>query len=198
MRVAIRFLCTVALVAIMNSCKSDKNNISDIKQKYYNLEKIGWKSREYQQQIKDMKYTAIEVPIQYYLLKSIGTDNIESVDTNYEQNKSERIIEFTFSSDKDDSVLLEKYTGLSKDNSLKYMAFGLDKDFYLVTSANDTIRCAGVNYERSYEIAPYERVLLFFTGVNPEEKIQLVYDDYLFKNGRLKFQFKDPYIKIAL
>jgi hypothetical protein len=74
----------------------------------------------------------------------------------------------------------------------------LDRDFYVVTSKNDTIPCSGVNFERNFKIAPFQKVLLFFSGIDPNDKIQLVYKDYLFKKGTLKFKFKDPYTEIAL
>lgn len=199
MKVSTKIFYLSLLISILISCKDEQIDDRDkITERYFNLEKIGWKSREYSQKVDKIQYKAIEVPIQYYLLKNLGKENLEAVDQEYEERKSERIIEFTFDSDTDDNILLEKYTGMSMDNSLKYMAFGLDKDFYVVTSSKDTVRCEGVSYERSYQIAPYERVLLFFTGINPEEKIQLVYEDHLFRNGRLKFQFKDTYTKIAL
>jgi hypothetical protein len=87
---------------------------------------------------------------------------------------------------------------LSYEDGIKYMSFGLDKDYYVVTSKNDTIACSGVSYERSYKIAPYQKVLLFFSGIDPNEKIQLVYKDYLFRKGMMKFKFKDPFTEIAL
>jgi hypothetical protein len=68
----------------------------------------------------------------------------------------------------------------------------------VVTAKKDTIPCSGVTFERNYKIAPYQKVLLFFSGIDPNDKIQLVYNDYLFRKGTLKFKFKDTYTKIAL
>jgi hypothetical protein len=120
------------------------------------------------------------------------------IDSLYEQNKTERIIEFTFHQDEEKDLLDKKFTGLPFDDTIKYMSFGLDKDFYVVTSKNDTIKCQGVNYERSFKVTPYQKVLLFFSGIDPDDKIQLVYKDVLFRKGLLKFKFKDPYTEIAL
>lgn len=199
MKVSISIFGICVLMGILISCKEGQADPSEeLAERYFNLEKVGWKSREYSQQASGIRYTATEVPIQYYLLKNIGKENIDAVDAAYGENSSERIIEFTFDAALQDDILLEKYTGMNAGDSQKYMAFGLDKDFYAVTSKNDTIRCEGVSYERSYQLAPYERVLLFFTGIDPDEKIQLVYEDHLFKNGTLKFQFRDTYTKIAL
>ena len=190
----------VILLLVLWSCKKDSKSTDDseIRDRYFNLEKIGWKSRVYTQKVEDIGFTATEVPIQYYLLKDLGTDSLRTVDSLYEENKKERIIEFTFQEEEEKDLLSKDFTGMEYTDAVKYMSFGLEKDFYAVTSKNDTIRCSGVNYERSYKIAPYQRVLLFFSGIDPSEKIQLIYNDFLFRKGTLKFKFKDTYSPIAL
>lgn len=193
-------LIFVFIVLIVSSCKKDSQSIEDseIRNRYFNLEKIGWKSRVYTQKIEDIGYTATEVPVQYYLLKDLGAENLKTVDSLYEQNKKERIIEFTFQQEEEKDLLAKDFTGIEYTDAVKYMSFNLDKDFYAVTSKNDTIKCSGITYERTYKIAPYQKVLLFFSGIDPNEKIQLIYNDFLFKKGTLKFKFKDTYTQIAL
>jgi hypothetical protein len=190
----------ILLIFILFSCKKEDKatDDSEIRDRYFNLEKIGWKSRVYNQYVGDINFTATEVPIQYYLLKDKGNENLKLVDSLYEENKTERIIEFTFHQDEEKDLLDKRFTGLSFDDAVKYMSFGLDKDFYIVTSKNDTISCSGVTYERNYKIAPYQKVLLFFSGIDPNDKIQLIYNDVLFRKGMLKFKFKDPFTEIAL
>jgi len=39
---------------------------------------------------------------------------------------------------------------------------------------------------------------LFFSGIDPNEKIQLIYKDQLFRKGTLKFKFKDTFTEILL
>ena len=188
------------LLLLLFSCKKEDKNFDDseIRDRYFNLEKIGWKSRIYNQYVDDINFTATEVPIQYYLLKDKGNENLKLVDSLYEENKTERIIEFTFHQDEEEDLLKNNFTGMSYEDGVKYMSFGLDRDFFVVTSKNDTIKCSGVLYERSYKIAPFQKVLLMFSGIDPNDKIQLVYKDYLFRKGILKFKFKDPYTEIAL
>jgi hypothetical protein len=190
----------ILLIFVLFSCKKEDNTTDDseIRDRYFNLEKIGWKSRVYNQLVDDINFTATEVPIQYYLLKDKGNEKLVLVDSLYEQNKTERVIEFTFHQDEEKDLLDKKFTGLSFDDTVKYMSFGLDRDFYVVTSKNDTIACSGVTYERNYKIAPYQKVLLFFSGIDPNDKIQLIYNDVLFRKGMLKFKFKDPFTEIAL
>lgn len=189
------------LFFMVASCKKETistTNNSEIRDRYFNLEKLGWKSRTYIQTVDDIVFAATEVPIQYYLLKDLGKENLIKVDSLYEENKRERVLEFTFQQVQEKDLLSENFTGMDYSNTVKYMSFGLEKDFYVVTSKKDTIACSGVTFERNYKIAPYQRVLLFFSGINPEEKIELVYSDYFFRKGILKFKFKDPYTQIAL
>lgn len=194
-----RGLIFVIFILLVVSCrKENKNQDSEIRERYFNLENLGWKSRSYTQVVDDIGFTAIEVPIQYYLAKSQGIENLKHVDSLYEENKRERVIEFIFQQDEEKDLLGADFTGLNYTDGVKYMSFGLDKDFYVVTSKKDTIQCSGVNFERNYKIAPFQKVLIFFSGIDPNDKIQLIYNDYLFKKGTLKFKFKDPFTPIAL
>ncbi|KIA92213.1 MULTISPECIES: hypothetical protein [unclassified Flavobacterium] len=189
------------LFLILISCKKEISNNrkeSEIRDRYFNLEKIGWKSRTHIQTVDDLAFTATEFPIQYYLLKDLGKDNLVKIDSLYEENKRERVLEFTFQQNEEKDLLAKNFTGMDYTDAVKYMSFELEKDFYIVTSKNDTIACSGVTFERNYKIAPYQRVLLFFSGIDPNEKIQLVYTDYLFRKGTLKFKFKDPNTQIIL
>ncbi|WP_029273371.1 hypothetical protein [Flavobacterium sp. KJJ] len=191
----------VFLFFALFSCRKDQSkNIhdSEIRDRYFNLEKIGWKSRSYTQVVEDIGFTATEVPIQYYLLKDQGIENLQHVDSLYEENKTERVIEFVFQQDEEKDLLNKDFTGMDYTAAVKYMSFGLDKDFYVVTSKKDTIKCSGVNFERNYKIAPFQKVLLFFSGIDPNDKIQLIYNDFLFRKGILKFKFKDPFTPVAL
>ena len=190
----------ILLIFILFSCKKEDKvtDDSEIRDRYFNLEKIGWKSRVYNQYVDDINFTATEVPIQYYLLKDKGNENLVLVDSLYEQNKTERVIEFTFYQDEEKDLLKNDFTGMTYEEGVKYMSFGLDRDFYVVTSKNDTIKCSGVTYERNYKVAPFQKVLLMFSGIDPNDKIQLVYKDYLFRKGTMKFKFKDSYTEIAL
>lgn len=192
------FIFFILFFISCNKEQKSTQNDSEIRDRYFNLEKIGWKSRSYTQVVDDIGFTATEVPIQYYLLKDQGIENLQHVDSLYEENKRERVIEFVFQQDEEKDLLSKDFTGMDYTAAVKYMSFGLNNDFYVVTSKKDTIPCSGVNFERNYKIAPFQKVLLFFSGIDPNDKIQLIYNDYLFRKGTLKFKFKDPFTPIAL
>ncbi|MCH4829692.1 hypothetical protein BWK60_03665 [Flavobacterium covae] len=182
----------------LNSCKKDPKDDSDIRYQLFQLEGRGWKSRMRTQKVDDIGFTATEVPIQYYLLKNQGSQDLWAIDSIYKANKTERVMEFVFQQEEEKELLDPSFTGISYEEGLKYLAFGIDQDFYVVTSKKDTIPCAGVNYERTYKITPYQKILLYFSGIQPDEEVQLIYKDKLFKKGTLKFKFNSADTQIKL
>ncbi|PZO26641.1 MAG: hypothetical protein DCF13_13490 [Flavobacteriaceae bacterium] len=191
------FFMLFCLAVIISCSKKESYQLkddSDIRYRYYNLERMGWKSKNHKQQVKNITYEATEVPIQYYLLKDMGNSDLITVDSIYEENKKERVIEFTFQDDEERDLLDEKFTKLDYKKSVEYMSFTIQNDFMVVTSKKDTVLCSGVLFERNFKVAPYNKVLLFFSGIDPNDNIQLIYKDNLFQNGVLKFQFKEPIV----
>ncbi|WP_286914429.1 hypothetical protein [Flavobacterium sp. UBA4197] len=200
MKIVKAFFTACSLLLLL-SCAKDKKGGSDdseIRERYYNLEKIGWKSKVYSQKVDQFDFTATEVPIQYYLLKDKGNANLFLVDSLYNDNKRERVIEFTFEQENEKDILDPETTGIPYEDGVKYMSFSIENDFSVVINQKDTIPCSGALFERSYKITPYQKVMLFFSNIDPNAKIQLLYKDNLFKKGTLKFQFKDPFTEIAL
>jgi hypothetical protein len=171
---------------------------SAIRYKYFNLEKAGWKSKAHNQKAEDINFTAIQVPVQYYILKDIGNEDLFKADSIYEANKTERIIEFEFLQEEEKDLLNEKFSNKTYKETIEYLSFTIEKDFYAVTSNSDTIACSGVLFERNYKVSPKQKILLFFSNIPPDEKIQLVYNDRLFGKGLLKFKFTENNTPISL
>jgi hypothetical protein len=198
MRVKINLLGLI-IVILFVSCKDKFNTVNDteIKYRYYNLQSKGWKSISKNQKFDDLQFTATEVPLQYYILKETGSQDLIYTDSIYEEIKRERIIEFEFLQDQNKDILKKEFTGLNSENTIKYISFGIEKDFYVVTSKKDTIHCSGVNFERNYNITS-PKILLFFTNIDPNEQLQLVYNDKLFNKGIMKFKFSENNTMILL
>lgn len=191
--ISMRVISFFLVAIVFASCKTEGNKVDDseVRYKYYNIEKTGWKSREHVQDVDDIIFKATEVPIAYYILKSEGNKNLLAIDSIEKANQNERILEFIFTQGDKQNLLDDKFTGLDPDEVVKYMSFSIADDFFVVTSKNDTIKCSGVLYERNFNITAEQKLMLFFTGIGPAEKIQLVYDDKLFKKGTLKFKFEE-------
>lgn len=177
------------------SCGNSNDKKTRLGYKSFSLNQREWKSQSITQFIGDINYTATEVPIQYYLLKN-NPGNHQKVDSLYQLSKRERIVEIEFQHVDNTDLLKHEYTNRSYEDTVKYMAFTLEKDFTIVTSSNDTIQCSGVNFERNFKIAPFKRVLLYFNDINPNDNIKLLYQDHLFRNGIIKFDFKDIALKV--
>lgn len=191
----------ISILLLFSCDKKENKNIKDvddsaIRYKLFQLEDMGWKSKNNSQQIEDINFTATEVPIEYYLLKDQGKSDLFNIDSLYNQNKFERIIEFTFTQEDEEDLLKEDFTNLSYEEGVKYMSFNMENDFYIVTSRNDTVKCSGVNYERNFKVAPFQKIMLFFSGIQPKDKIQLIYNDKLFGKGIVKFKFEEQYKEI--
>lgn len=182
----------ISCLFIVGCGKESTNKNKDaetLRYKYYNLQKNGWKSRSHTHLLDHINYTATEVPLEFYIAKEMGVENIVATDSVYNENERDRILEFEFLHDEEKDLI--RQTSLNHDETVKYLSFGIQNDFYVVTQKSDTIKCSGVLYERTFKVAPSERLLLFFTGINPGDKIQLVYNDRLFGKGTIKFRFNE-------
>lgn len=180
---------------ILASCNKGSENAGRSSAKTYNLEGQQWKSKVRTHFSNDIYYRASEVPNAYYLLKQKDVLG-KSFDSIMKASEKERIIEFEFEHFNEYDLLTEEFTALDYDKAVEYMAFKIEKDFKVITSANDTIPCAGVHFERHFKISPFKRVLLYFNGIDPDETIQLIYQDQLFNNGIFKFKFEETPLKM--
>ncbi|WP_422106247.1 hypothetical protein [Winogradskyella sp.] len=186
------FFCTFLIF----QCNSSPKNQTQTESKIYNFRQQGWKSNKIIQLINDISYSATEVPLQYYLLKNTQAEDLTTIDSLYELNKDERIIEIEFQHIDKKDLLLDSYTNKTYEDAVKYMAFQITNDFKVVTSSGDTINCSGSHFERNFKVAPFKRALLYFDNINPDDHIQLLYQDHLFGNGMIKFNFKDTPLKL--
>jgi len=187
----------VVLVLVFCSCKKDEKSIAKTDSyKIYQLADAGWKAKKVNRYLGNINYTVTEVPLQYYILKDQGDENLQKVDSIYKSHHRERVLEIEFHHDEEKDLLESEFTKRNYEESVKYMAFKIQKDFTIVTSAQDTIQCAGVQFERNFKVAPFKRALLYFGDINPEDEIQLIYNDELFGNGIIKYKFKETPIKL--
>lgn len=187
---------SLIFLLVLGSCARDSKSNENNEFKYFQMENIGWKSKSINRYLGEINYTATEVPIAYYILKELGKENLNTVDSVYNSNKTERVLEIEFHHDQEKDLLMKEFTNMSYEEAIKYMAFNMEKDFKIITSKKDTIQCSGVHFERNFKIAPFKRALLYFGNIEPEETIQLVYNDELFGNGIVKFKFNNTPIKL--
>lgn len=96
------YLLLLIVVSFHFSCNKKNEKNEDLTEKIYRAKGNGWKSKISFHSFKGMNYKATQVPIQYYFLKN-ESSNPKKIDSLYQINKGERVIEFEFSNlNKDD------------------------------------------------------------------------------------------------
>ena len=190
------FFFLLGMILFISCQKEKKEPVSTEAYRLFNLEQAGWKSKAISHVFSEIEYKATLVPLQYYILKNEGVDNLSRVDSIYESVKNERIIEVEFTQEQEDDLLKSEYTNRDYEAAVKYMSFEIEKDFKVITKSGDTISCQGVTFERNFKVAPFKRILLFFGNISEGEDIKLIYNDHLFGNGLMKFNFRETPIKL--
>ncbi|MGH1387333.1 hypothetical protein [Kordia sp.] len=191
------WIVCIIFLSVISCSKSPKENLITEDYKFFNLAvDDGWKSKRINQYINNINYTATEVPLHYYILKDNQNFEPKKVDSIFKLHKNERIVEIEFSHDEEKELLLKNFTNMSYDKAVEYMAFKIQKDFKVITSSKDTIVCSGALFERNFKVAPFKRALLYFGNIPETDNIQLLYNDQLFGNGIIKFNFKSTPLKL--
>jgi len=188
-----RFICFLFFSSLFFSCSENKSVASDT---FFELDGQHWKSKKVSHFAGDIYYRATEVPVDYYLLKNLGSVGRDSLSLISNKYNEERIVEFEFEHIDSKDLLEREYTNFSYDKSVMYLASSIRKDFKAVTSSGDTLEASGVHFERHFKVSPFKRVLLYFGGIAADESIQLVYQDQLFNNGVFKFKFDELPLKL--
>lgn len=140
-------------------------------------------------QIGDIYYSAAIMPKEYFIKKNLSS-NIDSLEFYKEKLVNEEVVQFDFQLISGKDILKEKATNY--ETYIKYLSYKIKNDFYAITKGKDTIKPAGVFFERTYGMTPYKRLLLYFNTKksNQFSTIKLVYDDKLFENGIIKLKIK--------
>lgn len=134
----------------------------------------------------DVKFTAQRIPTELYLQnQGLNGDKLQAALT---ETKGEQLFYFEFE-EKQRQDLLKKYYSDNMDVGVSYMSFDIAEDFYLVSESGDTISADYSLYERNFHVAPYERIILSFSGIDQKEEVRLLYHDKLFGKGNLDFAF---------
>lgn len=138
-----------------------------------------------------INYSARELSISQHLKKSLSASSSHDLDSLDRDMSRERVFQVEFQHLSEADLLQSNYTNLDYSESVQYMSSHIGSDFSIVTSNHDTLVSQGVIFERNFKIAPFKRVLVFFTSVDPTSKVDLLYNDRLFGNGQIKFNHKD-------
>ncbi|MCH2236141.1 MAG: hypothetical protein MK078_18055 [Crocinitomicaceae bacterium] len=136
-------------------------------------------------QEEDVLFTAKKIPTVLYL-KNQGLEG-ERLETALTELENEQLFYFDFADELKQDILKKNFKE-GYEEAVSYLAFGVENDFQLISGV-DTLKSNYAQYERTFHLAPYERVLVSFSGANFTEDFELIYNDILFNKGRIDFQF---------
>ena len=147
-------------------------------------------------EISDMKYNLSYLPAETMAFLELRK---ETYDFSKFQKAKEGYSEMTYFNFKIEALNarteLLKYKLSSPaqyDERVKYMAFGVEKDIYLV-QGTDTLNPGLCHFERIFEVAPHGTLLFGFdnTQFDKDKEFTIVYNDRLFGKGFVKFNYKN-------
>lgn len=142
--------------------------------------------QEITKQKQDLKYRAKRIPTELYL-RNKGLEADELTDAIAEVT-NEQLFYFEFEQEQKQD-LVKKYLEDDLDANVSYLSFDIYRDFKLIKENGDTVQSAYSLYERNFHVAPYERIIISFNGVDQNEAVQLIYKDQLFGKGSFYFAF---------
>lgn len=142
--------------------------------------------QEITKQKQDIKYRAQKIPSELYL-RNKGIEGEELAQA-LKEIDGEQLFYFEFEeTEKQD--LIKKYLEDDLDANISYLSFDISNDFKLIKANGDTINSTYSLHERNYHVAPFERLIVSFNGIDQNETVQLIYNDQLFGKGKFDFAF---------
>lgn len=138
----------------------------------------------------DVIFRMKKVPTELYLNKEIPNATKSEFDSLLNELKGEQVFYFEIE-DVQNQDLLKKYHAANYDGAVKYLSFDILNDLRICTQAGDTLKPNFALYERNFHLAPFERVLIDFSGLDQEAAFEFIYQDNLFGKGELRFSFPD-------
>jgi hypothetical protein len=207
----IRHYSTLGLLALLSSCAhSDDTGKQDVAYSAYSdlddsgpgvgnfpiilsEEKAGGESyfvQEIETKKEDLVFRAKKIPAGLYILKENPSMPDSALAMALSELEGEQVFYFEIEEEmrKD---LLKKYHADKYEKAVSYLSFEIQHDFRIYTESGDTIRPSFVLYERNFHLAPFERIIVDFNGLDAGEAFELVYDDQLFGKGEVTFSFPD-------
>lgn len=143
--------------------------------------------------------------------KHSGSKNVDDIRANdFSKNNLRFSVEYEPGKSSDGSLFIYKITGLKGSNPLIYNLNGdteqrrinylvnyFSKDVFLVENSTDTLLPDNTVYERTYGVAPFVKVLLFFQRNYSEDPadIQIVIDENIYGFGLTKYTFDKEFFR---
>ena len=160
--------------------------LEEVQNENSNSESKNFVVQKIESTIEDITFRAKRIPTELYLKNQdvVGDELVLALS----ELKGEQLFYFEFEETRKQD-LMKKYFESDMDSKVAYLAFDIFKDFHVINSKGDTLEANYTLYERNYHVAPFEKILVSFSNVSPDENLELIYNDELFGKGTSKFSF---------
>ena len=141
-----------------------------------------------------LTYETKYITPEYQLILSNGPRDIEDLNIKEELANTSEGYNFQFTIRNQQNIPPLRYQLHDEEEyfgRIQYFNNAASKDFFLIKNNTDTLPCVFAHMERDFGISPELRLQLSFGEVGKHQDIQLCYQDKVFNNGMLKFQFKE-------
>lgn len=96
----------------------------------------------------------------------------------------------------DSSDLMKTKSILEFDKVVQHMSQQIFEDFVAINKKGEKILCQGVTHERTFQVRPQERLILYFKRTNDSPIEQIIYTDRLYGAGQVTHTLKEQKIKL--
>lgn len=117
-----------------------------------------------------------------------GMSDKKAIESALSTLRNEQLFYVEFEDESKRNILKQEFQDTKYSCAIKYLSSQISKDFIAVCG-NDTLKASFTNYEDNFHIAPFERLLLGFSEIDPAGSIDIIYKDKLFGKGTVIFSF---------
>lgn len=143
-------------------------------------------------QIGEIEYSLAFLPVNYLVLKDIGTTEVLSPALFKEKKKKKEglqyyLLKINLLGNKGDLLHYKINNENEYYSRAEYYSFSVQSDLQLV-DGHDTLPCVLFHFENNYSLTPYIQLLMGFsnTGKNRNDNdIRVIFDDKVFNNGKI-------------
>lgn len=141
----------------------------------------------YTQYKNGINFSIAKVPNDFFLINT-NSDGIDSLEF-------EDVFIYELLTD-DSSNLMETKSIIEFDKVVQHMSQQIFEDFVAINKKGERIPCQGVTHERTFQVRPQERLILYFKRTNDSPIKQIIYTDRLYGAGQVIHTLKEQNIKL--
>ncbi|MEN8816839.1 MAG: hypothetical protein ABF274_08235 [Nonlabens sp.] len=174
------FTFLLFISVILLSCEKTTDKIFDFGSSTFS-------ATVYSQNKKGIEFSIAKVPNEYFL-------NHHKIQNN-DSLGFEDVFIYELLAD-DSSDLMKTKSNLDFDKVVQHMSQQIYEDFLAVNENGDEIPCVGITHERTFQVRPQERLILYFKRQSDSPIIQIIYTDRLYDVGQVIHTLKEKNIKL--